>query len=194
MASKTLTGLMALSTLLAAAVPNQHRAQATQGLPLPAEVPEDRGLSDSVIITADASAIEYLVACQTASAQPDSCDGSYTGVRVTQGHKTMDANGDGAVTTETNTIVRDQWTQVAVAAESTLILDFEMRAPKGNSHGGGVGRKSSGGSRSGKGGSSGKTSNDCDSDNENGECNTGARVKRAGLGVAVAAIGFVAWM
>jgi hypothetical protein len=215
MAPNTLTGLLALSALSSAAVPNQRRAagaQTTQALPLPVEAPEGQALWASVI-TADASSTEYLVACQTAYTQPDSCDGPYTGVTVTKGPQTMgvamggktyacdireeDAicevvqnNADNDATTETKTIARDQWAQVAIAAaEPTAIPNLEMRAPKS---------KGGGGSRKGGSGSKG-SSDDCDSDdsdNENEECkkNAGARVRRAGVGVAVAAMGFAALM
>lgn len=223
MAPKTLTGLLALSALSSAAVPNQRRAQTTQALLLPVEAPEDQTPWASVI-TADASLTEYLVACQTASASPDACDGPYTGVTLTQGPKTMSVSMGGRTyacdireqdalcemsqqddeddTIETKTVARDQWANVAVAvAEPTEIPYLEMRTPKG----GGRGGSSSGGkgSSSRKGGSTGKIGGDedCDSDDSDyEECkkrnkdNAGAKVKRAGVGVAVAAMGFAALM
>ncbi|KAI6777902.1 uncharacterized protein J7T54_008552 [Emericellopsis cladophorae] len=234
MAPKTLTGLMALSALSSAAVPNQRRAQTTQALLLPVEAPEDQTLWASVI-TADASSTEYLVACQTASATPDACDGPYTGVTLTQGPQTMDVSMGGRTyacdireqdalceitqqddeedTMETETIARHQWATVAVAvAEPTEIPYLEMRTPKGGGRGGSSSSSSRKGSGSGsgsgswrKGGSTGNTGDEeCDSDDsddsDDEQCkkknkdNAGAKVKRAGVGVAVAAMGFAALM
>ncbi|KAG9254460.1 uncharacterized protein F5Z01DRAFT_106490 [Emericellopsis atlantica] len=188
--NKTLTGLLALSALSSAAVPNQRRAQTTQALLLPIEAPEDQALWASVI-TADASSTEYLVACQTASAHPDACDGPYTGVTLTQGPQTMGLSMGGRTyacdireqdafceisqqddedSVETKTIARDQWAHVAIAvAEPTEIPYLEMRAPKG---GGGRGGSSGGGKSSG---SSGKSS----SSSKKGSSSTG---KKGGSG------------
>lgn len=47
------------------------------------------------VISADATATEYLLACETAFASPEDCDGPYTGVTLTYGPSTMGVKLDG---------------------------------------------------------------------------------------------------
>lgn len=67
-------------------------------LPTPAsgdgKAQEEQNIWASVI-SSDASATEYLLACETAFASPEDCDGPYTGVTLTYGSKTMGVELDG---------------------------------------------------------------------------------------------------
>ncbi|KAL6868767.1 hypothetical protein ACO1O0_000084 [Amphichorda felina] len=108
----TTAGLLALATLSAAA-PNQAdrlTVSGTRNLFLPPQPTDPSSTTTTTnnnnnknndnlwasVITRGPSATEYLVACETAFAQPQRCDGAFTGVTLTQGAHTMGVEVGGA--------------------------------------------------------------------------------------------------
>lgn len=192
---KSFSSLLALTTLSAAA-PNPVQAPRAETLatstkadfflpPAPtgdAQAQDQQNIWASVL-TSDASATEYLLACETAFDSPSDCEGPYTGVTLTHGAATMAvqldgtnyacSHGDGKdavcaiksedgpdeATTLAPAEAKKWSTQVTVVAEPTLPaqVDEGVNAAKGRGGSSGGGRRKGG---SGGGGSYGDDEDD----------------------------------
>lgn len=179
---KSFSSLLALTTLSAAApnpiqVPRAEAPLATStkaAFFLPPAPTSDSSAQEgqniwASVLTSDASATEYLLACETAFDSPSDCDGPYTGVTLTYGSSTMGVELDGThyacshgqgkdavcaiksedgpdeATTLAPAEAKSWSTEVTVVAEPTLPAQVDEGVNAAKGRGGSGGRKGGGG-------------------------------------------------